>query len=296
MMAPVVAVQKLLPKIGWKIGDVDLVELNEAFAVQAVAVTRELGLDPARVNVNGGAVALGHPDRRQRRAHPDDPALRDEADRRQARHRDACAWAAATPWRSRSRWYEPRARGRRRRRHDGQRHRAGVRAARVPGAAARRRARGARSRAPAIEKSLGKFVEKGKLRAEDRDAALGRLEPAASLDALADVDFVVEAVAENAAVKREVFGRLDALTRPDVILASNTSSISITDLAAATKRPDRVLGMHFMNPVPLMTLVEVIRGQATTNEAMRTATELAAPSARRRSRRQTTPASSPTAS
>ena len=80
--------------------------------------------------------------------------------------------------------------------------------------------------------------------------------------------------AEDAAVKRELFARLDRITRPDVILASNTSSISITTLGAATRRPDRVLGMHFMNPVPLMTLVEMIRGQATSDEAMRTAFEL----------------------
>jgi 3-hydroxybutyryl-CoA dehydrogenase len=125
-----------------------------------------------------------------------------------------------------------------------------------------------------IEKSLGKFVEKGKLSAPDRDAALGRLTTAADLDGLADVDYVVEAIAENMAVKREVFARLDAITRPDVILTSNTSSISITTLGAATKRPDKVLGMHFMNPVPLMTLVELIRGQATSSEAMGVATAL----------------------
>ena len=89
MMTPVEAVRKLNKKTGWKIDDADLLELNEAFAVQAVAVTRELGLDPARVNVQGGAVALGHPDRRQRRAHSDDAALRAEAPGQEARHRDA---------------------------------------------------------------------------------------------------------------------------------------------------------------------------------------------------------------
>jgi 3-hydroxybutyryl-CoA dehydrogenase len=125
-----------------------------------------------------------------------------------------------------------------------------------------------------IEKSLGRFVDKGKLAAADRDAALGRLQAAASLDALADVDYVVEAVAEQMEVKRQIFTRLDALTRPDVILTSNTSSISITVLGAATRRPDRVLGMHFMNPVPLMALVELIRGQATSDASMGAATEL----------------------
>jgi 3-hydroxybutyryl-CoA dehydrogenase len=122
-----------------------------------------------------------------------------------------------------------------------------------------------------ISKSLAKFVEKGKLTADAREASLGRLSYSTSLDALADADFVVEAVVENAEVKRELFARLDALTRPDVILATNTSSISITLIGAATRRPDKVLGMHFMNPVPLMTLVELIRGQATSDESMQTA-------------------------
>jgi 3-hydroxybutyryl-CoA dehydrogenase len=106
-----------------------------------------------------------------------------------------------------------------------------------------------------IEKSLGKFVEKGKLEAADRDAALGRLTTGSDLDALADVDYAVEAIAESLEAKRDIFTRLDAITRADVILSSNTSSISITLLGAATRRPDKVLGMHFMNPVPLMTLV-----------------------------------------
>ena len=125
-----------------------------------------------------------------------------------------------------------------------------------------------------IEKSLGRFVEKGKMSAADRDAALDRLVTDTKLDALADVDYVVEAIVEDAGTKRALFGRLDALTQPHVILSSNTSSISITTLGAATKRPDRVLGMHFMNPVPLMTLVELIRGQASSDDAMSTAFDL----------------------
>ena len=125
-----------------------------------------------------------------------------------------------------------------------------------------------------IEKSLGKFVEKAKLTLHDRDAALGRLSTGSDVSALADVDYVVEAIIEDAAAKRELFARLDAITRPGVILSSNTSSISITVLGAATTRPDKVLGMHFMNPVPLMALVELIRGQATSPESMATASEL----------------------
>jgi len=128
----------------------------------------------------------------------------------------------------------------------------------------------------AIERSLGKFVEKGKLTASDRDAALGRLTTATSVDGLGDADYVVEAIVEHADTKRALFTSLDAVTRPEVILASNTSSISITLLGAATKRPDKVLGMHFMNPVPLMTLVEMIRGQATSAETMAVASKVCA--------------------
>ncbi|HEX2163883.1 MAG TPA: 3-hydroxybutyryl-CoA dehydrogenase [Thermoanaerobaculia bacterium] len=116
----------------------------------------------------------------------------------------------------------------------------------------------------AIDKSWDKLVGKGKLDAEAGEAARARLATAGDLDALADRDLVVEAVVERLEVKREVFGRLDALCPEAAILATNTSSISITRLAGATRRPDRVIGMHFMNPVPLMQLVEVIRGLATS--------------------------------
>jgi 3-hydroxybutyryl-CoA dehydrogenase len=126
----------------------------------------------------------------------------------------------------------------------------------------------------AIEKSLGRFVEKGRLSPADRDAALARLTTGTSVDSLSDSDYIVEAVYEDLEVKRSLFARLDQITRPDVVLASNTSSISITLLGSATNRADKVLGMHFMNPVPVMTLVELIRGQATSADAMMTATEL----------------------
>ncbi|MGH9408188.1 MAG: 3-hydroxybutyryl-CoA dehydrogenase [Vicinamibacterales bacterium] len=125
-----------------------------------------------------------------------------------------------------------------------------------------------------IEKSLARFVQKGTLRAADRDAALGRLSVGCDLDAFADSDYVIEAIAEDLNAKRSVFEKLDAITRPTVILSSNTSSISITALGAATKRPEHVLGMHYMKPVPIMTLVELIRGQATSDESMAVATAL----------------------
>jgi 3-hydroxybutyryl-CoA dehydrogenase len=125
-----------------------------------------------------------------------------------------------------------------------------------------------------IEKSLAKFVDKGTITAADRDAALSRVSTATAVDRLADADYVVEAIVEHAETKRALFASLDRITRPDVILASNTSSISITALGAATTRPDKVLGMHFMNPVPLMTLVEMIRGQQTSADSMRIASDL----------------------
>ena len=117
-----------------------------------------------------------------------------------------------------------------------------------------------------IQKSLGKFVEKGKMQQADMDATLGRLKGTTSLQELADCDIVIEAIIENIDAKTSLFAKLDELTRPECILASNTSSISITKIAAATKRPGNVIGMHFMNPVPVMTLVEVIRGIATSDE------------------------------
>ena len=126
----------------------------------------------------------------------------------------------------------------------------------------------------AIDKSLAKFVEKGKLGDADKSATLGRLSTATSLDLLADADYIVEAIVESADAKSALFTTLDAIAGRHAILASNTSSISITRLGAATKRPDKVLGMHFMNPVPLMPLVEMIRGHATSEETLTTASEL----------------------
>jgi len=113
--------------------------------------------------------------------------------------------------------------------------------------------------------TLAKLVEKGKLTAADREATLARIRPAASLDDCAQADLAVEAIVENEGVKKELFGRLDAMLGPQAILASNTSSISITKLAAATRRPDRFIGMHWMNPPPVMALIELIRGLQTSD-------------------------------
>jgi 3-hydroxybutyryl-CoA dehydrogenase len=125
-----------------------------------------------------------------------------------------------------------------------------------------------------IQKSLARLVSKGTVSAAARDGALSRLHMSTSLDALGDADLVVEAIVEDADAKSALFTSLDALTKQEALLASNTSSISITRLGAATGRPDRVFGMHFMNPVPLMTLVELIRGQATSDETMTEAAKL----------------------
>jgi 3-hydroxybutyryl-CoA dehydrogenase len=117
-----------------------------------------------------------------------------------------------------------------------------------------------------IGKGLERLVAKGKLAAEERDQALGRLSTGGDLAALARADLVVEAVVERYEVKQKVLAELDRLCPPAAILATNTSSISITKLAGATARPEKVIGMHFMNPVPVMQLIEVIRGLATSQE------------------------------
>jgi len=125
-----------------------------------------------------------------------------------------------------------------------------------------------------IGKSLRRSVEKGRMSAPEMDSLLGRIVPVTELGRLAEADFIVEAIVEDAGAKVALFHELDRLARPGVILASNTSSISITRLAGATARPDRVIGMHFMNPVPVMRLVELIRGLATSDETFTASREL----------------------
>src|SRR5688572_15792205 len=117
-----------------------------------------------------------------------------------------------------------------------------------------------------ITANLQRGVDKGKMTAEERDAVVARIHPVTDIENITDADIVIEAIIENLAAKTQLFSQLDRITRPACILASNTSSISITKIAAATKRPEKVIGMHFMNPVPVMTLVEVIRGIATSDE------------------------------
>jgi 3-hydroxybutyryl-CoA dehydrogenase len=126
-----------------------------------------------------------------------------------------------------------------------------------------------------IEKNLGRMVKKEKITEADATATLGRLVAATDLKAAADSELVVEAVFENFEVKKEIFTTLDEICGPDTILASNTSSISLTKIAGTTARADKVIGMHFMNPVPIMKLVEVICGQATSEETLATVTQVA---------------------
>lgn len=117
-----------------------------------------------------------------------------------------------------------------------------------------------------INKSLSKLVEKGKMTAEAKDEIMARVHGTIDMNAAADCDLIIEAAVENMEIKRQIFGELDRICKPEAILASNTSSLSITEIGSATKRPDKVIGMHFFNPAPVMKLVEIIRGIATSQE------------------------------
>ena len=124
-----------------------------------------------------------------------------------------------------------------------------------------------------IEKSLSKFVEKGKISDDDKKAIQGRIQRTTKLEDLKDCDLIIEAITENPKVKKELYTELDKICGKDTIFASNTSSISITEMAAVTSRPERFVGLHFMNPVPIMKLVEVIRTIQTEDEAFETAVQ-----------------------
>ena len=126
-----------------------------------------------------------------------------------------------------------------------------------------------------IDKSLGKFVEKGKLSADDKKASLSRLRGSVSLKDLAECDIVVEAITENPQIKKETYTAIDSIVKKDAIFASNTSSLTITELSMATARPNQFVGLHFFNPVPLMKLVEVVRTILTSDDAFNTAFEFA---------------------
>jgi 3-hydroxybutyryl-CoA dehydrogenase len=126
-----------------------------------------------------------------------------------------------------------------------------------------------------VEKFVDKSVEKGKMTAEDKKSILGKIHGTTKLEDMKDADLIIEAIIEDVRTKKELFQRLDGICKKETLFASNTSTIPITDLASATKRPDQFIGMHFMNPVPLMKLVEVIRGLRTSQETAATIKHLA---------------------
>jgi 3-hydroxybutyryl-CoA dehydrogenase len=122
-----------------------------------------------------------------------------------------------------------------------------------------------------IERYLGRAVEKGRMTAEERDAALARLTLATELSAFADCDLVIEAIVEDLEAKRALFTELDRITRPDAVLATNTSALSVSEIAKAAERPERVVGMHFFNPAPVLPLVEIVRAERSSDEAVEAA-------------------------
>ena len=126
-----------------------------------------------------------------------------------------------------------------------------------------------------INKNLSKLVSKGKMTEEAKEDILSRISGTTDMNLAADCDLVVEAAIENMKIKKEIFAELDNICKPETILASNTSSLSITEVASATSRPEKVIGMHFFNPAPVMKLVEIIRGMATSQETFDTVKELA---------------------
>ena len=140
-----------------------------------------------------------------------------------------------------------------------------------------------------IERYLGRAVEKERLTAGERDAALARLTLTTEVSELADCDLIVEAIVEELDAKRELFGELDRITRPDAVLATNTSALSVSEIAEATERPERVVGMHFFNPAPVLPLVEIVRARRSSDAAVDTAYEWAESAGKRPVRCNDTP-------
>jgi 3-hydroxyacyl-CoA dehydrogenase len=147
-----------------------------------------------------------------------------------------------------------------------------------------------------IERYLGRAVEKGRMTAQERDAALARLELTTDVGDLAGCDLVIEAIVEELEPKRELFAELDRITRPEAVLATNTSALSVSDIAEATEHSERVVGMHFFNPAPLLPLVEIIRAEQSSDAALSAAFEWASRRASSPFARTTRPGSSSTVS
>ena len=285
--APAKAIPRLLDKIGWRLAEVDLIELNEAFAAQVLADGYDLaerGWDWAKVNVNGGAIALGHPIGASgaRVLGTLINALRQRGLKRGIASlclggSEAVAMAVEV-FCFHFTWSEEGSMSVEKifvlgagTMGNGIAQTAAVSGYRVtlmdvvPEALERAKA--------GIAKSVDKLASKGAISEAQKEAALN-IPTVSSLDAAADADLVIEAATENPDLKLKIFRDIDLVAPQGAILASNTSSISITKIAAVTLRPQDVIGMHFMNPVPLMKLVEVIRGLATSPETLQTTLEV----------------------
>ncbi len=259
------ACAKALAKAGLSWDDIAAVEVNEAFASVAIQFMRDTGLTErwADVNPNGGGISLGHP--LGATGARVTATLLNELDRR-----DAQLWRRLHVHRVR---HGDRRRDRARLAWPREIERVGVVGLGTMGAGIAQiallagnevvgrevseelneRARGR------IEHFLGRAVEKGKLEAAERDAALGRLSTTTEVDELAQCDLVIEAIVEELDAKRALFAELERVCSPDAILATNTSALSVTEIAESTQRPERVIGMHFFNPAPLLPLVEIVR-------------------------------------
>ena len=297
LMTPVEVVRKVAAKVGWYLHDVDLFEINEAFSVQAVAVMRELGIDPERVNVHGGAVALGHAigasgarvlttllyALKRRNLKRGIAALCLGGGNGVALAVEACMMRQARPATSASDRQRVNSAGAMtaatirtcrcgRRGHDGQRHRPGVRAGGLRRAPRRRRA-AALDRARGDDREEPRQVRReGQADGGRPRRGAGRLATGTDVDALADADSSSKRSSRTSRPSASSSRGSTRLTRPDV--DPRLEHLVDLDHACSAPRPsgpDKVLGMHFMNPVPLMTLVELIRGQATSAESMLTA-------------------------
>ena len=269
-MGPAPATRKALQRAGLTSRQLDLIEVNEAFAGQYLAVEKELGLDRDRVNVNGGAIALGHP----LGASGTRLMLTVTLELKRRGQKYGLATACIGGGQGIAAIVEALSNGD---------QTVGVLGCGLMGAGIAQVSAAAGFGPVALEvneavlnKGLGRVdkflsdgVAKGKLAAADREKTLANLTGTTSYADLKDCDLVIEAIVENVDVKKQAYAQVEAVVGSHCCIASNTSSLCITELAAATRRPDKVGGLHFFNPVPLMKLVEVIRALTTSDGDLR---------------------------
>ncbi len=274
---PGLVINELLKKTGKTLEDIDLFEINEAFAAVALASSQIAELDPEKVNVNGGAVALGHPigasgariiltlayELKRRGGGIGIAAICSGGGQGDAIMIEVAGKNEIIRGNERMEIKKVMVIG----------------AGQMGGGIAQVCAQAGfdvklndikeesyQKGLGVITKNLSRNVEKGRMTEDEKTAVLGRITKSLDLQDAADVDIIIEAAVENMDIKRSIFAQLDDIAPAHAILASNTSSLPITEIAAATKRPEKVIGMHFMNPVPVMKLVEIIRGLATADE------------------------------